>query len=68
MQLKHNGNVSYKNKIKKRRDFTGDAENSRGVDYDYDYNDDTAGQQGEAGFCEHSTKPSDSSGLLSPLQ
>ena len=31
----------YKNK--KRRGLTGDAENSRGVDYDCDYNDDTVG-------------------------
>jgi len=51
----------------KRRYFTGDGENSRGVDYDY-YNDDTIGQQGEACCCEHSNKPSDSSRLLSPLQ
>jgi hypothetical protein len=46
--------------IIKRRDFTGDAENSRGVDYCYDYNDYTVGQQDEAGSCEHSHKPSNS--------
>ena len=43
---------------KKRRDFTGDAESSRGVDYDYNYNDDTVGERGEEGSCEYSNKPS----------
>jgi hypothetical protein len=45
--------------IIKRRDFTGDAENSRSVDCYY-YNDDTFSQQDEAGSCEHNHKPSNS--------
>ena len=39
---------SFVPKFIKPRDFTGDAENSCSAIYDYDYNDDTVGQQGKA--------------------